>query len=291
MNQLKAVILVLVLLLGFSSFFVVNEGERALVIRFGKVLDSNGEAKIYLPGLNFKVPFIDSTRILSARLQTLDDQADRFVTSEKKDLIIDSYVKWRINDFEAFYLATNGGNFLQAESLLQRKITNGLRNEIGKRTIKDIVSGQRGEVMETALKRMARSAELGILVEDVRIKQINLPKEVSNSIFQRMSAERHAVAKEHRSQGHEQAEILKAGVDAKVTIMLADANRQARQLRGEGDANAAKIYANSYNKDIEFYGFLRSLQAYTKSFSHKSDVLVIAPDSEFFEYMKSDAIK
>jgi len=291
MNQLKAVILVLVLLLGFSSFFVVNEGERALVVRFGKVLKTDDAAKVYLPGLNFKVPFIDSIRVLSSRLQTLDGQADRFVTSEKKDLIIDSYVKWRIEDFETFYLATNGGNFLQAESLLQRKITNGLRNEIGNRTIKDIVSGQRGQVMETALKRMARSSELGILVEDVRIKQINLPQEVSNSIFQRMSAERHAVAKEHRSQGYEQAEILKAAVDAKVTVMLADANRQARQLRGEGDAKAARIYADTYNKDAEFYGFLRSLEAYSKSFSSKSDVLVVSPESDFFNYMKGTSVK
>ena len=286
MNQLKAAILVLVILLGFSSFFTVNEGERALVIRFGKVLKDGDVAKVYMPGLNFKVPFIDSTRVLSARLQTLDGQADRFVTSEKKDLIIDSYVKWRIDNFEKFYLATNGGNIMQAESLLQRKITNGLRNEIGNRTIKEIVSGQRGELMETALKRMARSSELGILVEDVRIKQINLPKEVSNSIFQRMSAERHAVAKEHRSQGYEQAEVIKAGVDAKVTIMLAGANRDARELRGEGDAAAAKVYASSYSKDPEFYSFLRSLQAYTKSFNSKSDLMVVSPDSEFFNYMK-----
>lgn len=286
MNQLKAVILAIVLLLGFSSFFVINEGQRALVVRFGKVLKSEGEAKIYSPGLNFKVPFIDTTRVLDARLQTLDGQADRFVTSEKKDLIIDSYVKWRIEDFEKFYLATNGGNYQQAQSLLQRKITNGLRNEIGNRTIKDIVSGQRGQVMETALKRMARSSELGILVEDVRIKQINLPPEVSNSIFQRMSAERHAVAKEHRSQGYEQAEILKAAVDAKVTVMLAGANRDARELRGKGDALAAEVYANAYNKDAEFYNFLRSLQAYAKSFNNKSDVMVVSPDSDFFDYMK-----
>ena len=286
MNQLKAVILVLVLLLGFSSVFVVNEGQRALVVRFGKVLKTGDEAKIYLPGLNFKIPFIDSTRVLDARLQTLDGQADRFVTSEKKDLIIDSYVKWRINDFEQFYLSTNGGNILLAQSLLERKINNGLRNEIGNLTIKEIVSGQRGQLMETALKDMARSSELGILVEDVRVKQINLPSEVSKSIFDRMSAERHAVAKEHRSQGYEQAEIIKAEVDAKVTVMLADANRNSRELRGQGDAEAAKVYAESYGKDVEFYNFLRSLQSYSKSFSNKSDVLVVSPDSDFFDYMK-----
>lgn len=287
MNQLKAFVLILVLVLGFSSVFIVNEGQRGIVVRFGKVLKEESEAKIYTPGLNFKAPFIDSVRILDARLQTLDGQADRFVTSEKKDLIIDSYIKWRIEDFEKFYLSTNGGNILQAEALLQRKINNGLRSEIGSRTIKDIVSGERGQVMETALKRMARSSELGIRVEDVRIKQINLPQEVSSSIFKRMSAERHAVAKEHRSQGYEKAEVIKAEVDAKVTVMLADANRMGREIRGQGDAEAAKVYADAYNKDTEFYHFIRSLEAYKASFKDKSDVMVVAPDSDFFDYMKN----
>ena len=293
MKNFLIILVVALAVLSVSSVFIIYEGQRGIVFQFSKIKrdGDTGEMKVYKPGLHFKIPMIEKVIKMDARIQTLDESPDRFVTSEKKDLIIDSYVKWRIEDFEKFYLATNGGNFLQAESLLQRKITNGLRNEIGNRTIKDIVSGQRGEVMETALKRMARSSELGILVEDVRIKQINLPKEVSNSIFQRMSAERHAVAKEHRSQGYEQAEILKAEVDAKVTVMLADANRQARQKRGEGDANAAKIYADTYNKDGEFYGFLRSLEAYTKSFSNKSDVLVISPDSDFFNYMKGAAVK
>lgn len=286
MNQLKAFVLILVLVLGFSSVFVVNEGQRGIVVRFGKVLKDESGAKIYTPGLNFKAPFIDSVRILDARLQTLDGQADRFVTSEKKDLIIDSYIKWRIEDFEKFYVSTDGGNILRAESLLQRKINNGLRSEIGSRTIKDIVSGERGQVMETALKRMARSSELGIRVEDVRIKQINLPQEVSSSIFKRMSAERHAVAKEHRSQGYEKAEIIKAEVDAKVTVMIADATRLGREIRGQGDAEAAKVYADSYNKDTEFYHFIRSLEAYKASFKDKSDMMVISPDSDFFNYMK-----
>lgn len=286
MNQLKAFVLILVLVLGFSSVFVVNEGQRGIVVRFGKVLKDESGSKIYPPGLNFKAPFIDSVRILDARLQTLDGQADRFVTSEKKDLIIDSYIKWRIEDFEKFYVSTDGGNILRAESLLQRKINNGLRSEIGSRTIKDIVSGERGQVMETALKRMARSSELGIRVEDVRIKQINLPQEVSSSIFKRMSAERHAVAKEHRSQGYEKAEVIKAEVDAKVTVMIADATRLGREIRGQGDAEAAKVYADSYNKDTEFYHFIRSLEAYKASFKDKSDMMVISPDSDFFNYMK-----
>ena len=184
----------------FSSVFIVDEGQKGIVVQFGKVkrVDS-GEPRLYEPGLHFKVPLIDQVRKMDARIQTIDSQADRFVTSEKKDLIIDSYVKWKIEDFSKYYLATGGGNKLQAEDLLKRKINNGLRSEIGNRTIKDIVSGERSTVMEDALKKMARSSELGIKVVDVRIKQINLPVEVSNSIYQRMRAERTAVAREHRS--------------------------------------------------------------------------------------------
>ena len=272
----------------FSSVFIVDEGQKGIVVQFGKVkrVDS-GEPRLYEPGLHFKVPLIDQVRKMDARIQTIDSQADRFVTSEKKDLIIDSYVKWKIEDFSKYYLATGGGNKLQAEDLLKRKINNGLRSEIGNRTIKDIVSGERSTVMEDALKKMARSSELGIKVVDVRIKQINLPVEVSNSIYQRMRAERTAVAREHRSQGREQAEILRADIDRKVTVMIADAESNARQLRGEGDAEAAKIYADSYKKDPEFFSFVRSMEAYRKSFAGGNDLMVLKPDSEFFRYLKS----
>ncbi|MBO0399291.1 protease modulator HflC [Aeromonas veronii] len=272
----------------FSSVFIVDEGQKGIVVQFGKVkrVDS-GEPRLYEPGLHFKVPLIDQVRKMDARIQTIDSQADRFVTSEKKDLIIDSYVKWKIEDFSKYYLATGGGNKLQAEDLLKRKINNGLRSEIGNRTIKDIVSGERSTVMEDALKKMARSSELGIKVVDVRIKQINLPVEVSNSIYQRMRAERTAVAREHRSQGREKAEILRADIDRKVTVMIADAESNARQLRGEGDAEAAKIYADSYKKDPEFFSFVRSMEAYRKSFVGGNDLMVLKPDSEFFRYLKS----
>ncbi len=272
----------------FSSVFIVDEGQKGIVVQFGKVkrVDS-GEPRLYEPGLHFKVPLIDQVRKMDARIQTIDSQADRFVTSEKKDLIIDSYVKWKIEDFSKYYLATGGGNKLQAEDLLKRKINNGLRSEIGNRTIKDIVSGERSTVMEDALKKMARSSELGIKVVDVRIKQINLPVEVSNSIYQRMRAERTAVAREHRSQGREKAEILRADIDRKVTVMIADAESNARQLRGEGDAEAAKIYADSYKKDPEFFSFVRSVEAYRKSFAGGNDLMVLKPDSEFFRYLKS----
>lgn len=288
MKKLAIGAIAVVAMVCFSSVFIVDEGQKGIVVQFGKVkrVDS-GEPRLYEPGLHFKVPLIDQVRKMDARIQTIDSQADRFVTSEKKDLIIDSYVKWKIEDFSKYYLATGGGNKLQAEDLLKRKINNGLRSEIGNRTIKDIVSGERSTVMEDALKKMARSSELGIKVVDVRIKQINLPVEVSNSIYQRMRAERTAVAREHRSQGREKAEILRADIDRKVTVMLADAESNARQLRGEGDAEAAKIYAESYKKDPEFFSFVRSMEAYRKSFTGGNELMVIKPDSEFFRYLKS----
>ncbi len=292
MKNFILAILVAAVFLSFSSVFVVIEGENAIVLQFSKVKktiaegESEEKAIVYKPGLHFKVPFITQVRILDARIQTLDGAPDRFVTSEKKDLIVDSYVKWRINDFSAFYLRARGDK-AYAETLLQQKVNNGLRTNFGSRTITEIVSGARSELMRDALAQASESAnELGIEVLDVRVKQINLPAEVSNSIFQRMRAERTAVAKEHRSQGKEQSETIRAAVDRKVTVMLADAERKVRTIRGEGDAEAAKIYAETYNQDPEFYAFLRSLDAYKQTFSNKNDVMVLAPDSDFFKYMK-----
>lgn len=279
-------------LVATSSIFVIDESQRGIVVQFGKVVrEGNSDIpKVYEPGLHLKWPLIDEVRKLDSRIQTLDGQADRFVTSEKKDLIIDSYVKWRIEDFAKFYLATGGGSRIQAESLLKRKINNGLRSEIGGRTITDIVSGQRTEVMEDALKQMARSSELGIKVVDVRIKQINLPLEVSNSIYQRMRAERNAVAREHRSQGREQAEIIRANVDRKVTVMLADAERKAKEIKGQGDAEAAKIYAETFKKNPELFQFLRSMEAYKTSFQTNGNMMVLSSDSDFFRYMKNPQV-
>ncbi len=286
-NLLIAVVVLFVILLS-GSLFVVSEGERAIVIQFGKVQrdDATGETRVFEPGLHFKLPFIDSVRRLDARIQTLDDVPDRFVTSEKKDLIVDSYVKWKIADFAKYYLSTQGGNKLQAEALLKQKVNNGLRSEFGARTIAQIVSGERSALMNQAMEQASESSkELGIQIVDVRVKQINLPNEVSNAIFQRMRAERAAVAREHRSEGQEQAEVIRADIDAKVTVMLADAERNARQVRGEGDALAAQIYATSYSKNPDFYSFLRSMDAYRKSFNVKDDVMVLAPDSDFFKYL------
>lgn len=281
-------IAIAVVMLGLSSIFVVSEGQKAIVIQFGKVnKNAAGETVVYEPGLQFKLPFFDKVKMLDARIQTLDDRADRFVTSEKKDLLVDSYIKWRVKDFAKYYLST-GGIRSRAESLLKQKVINGLRSEFGTRTIEEIVSGERSELMEQALKQAAESSdELGVEIVDVRVKQINLPSEVSESIYNRMRTERSTVAREHRSQGQEQAEIIRSNIDAKVTVMLADAERQVRQMRGEGDATAAQTYAEAYNRAPEFYSFLRSMDAYRNSFKDKQDVLILNPNSEFFDYMKN----
>ncbi|MCG7534438.1 protease modulator HflC [Pseudoalteromonas sp. OOF1S-7] len=291
MKNMTIVGLIIAAFMTFSSVFVVTEGQRAIVLLFSKVQkDSQDNAVVYEPGLHLKVPFFSQVRRIDARIQTLDGAPDRFVTSEKKDLIVDSFVKWRVNDFSAYYLRARGDK-QYAETLLKQKVNNGLRTNFGSRTIKEIVSGERSELMEEALVQASESAqELGIEVLDVRVKQINLPNEVSNSIFQRMRAERTAVAKEHRSEGQEKAEIIRAEVDRRVTVMLADAERNARAVRGQGDALAAKIYADAYNKDPEFFGFVRSLEAYRNTFTSKGDVMVLSPDSEFFDYMKAKRV-
>jgi membrane protease subunit HflC len=293
MKNFIALIIVALSLLVFSALFVVEEGNKAIVIQFGKVQrDSKTDlTRVFEPGLHFKLPFFDRVVNLDARIQTLDEAPDRFVTSEKKDLIVDLYVKWKIEDFAKYYLAT-GGIKSSAEILLQQKVNNGLRSEFGTRTIQQIVSGERSELMDEAMEQASTSTdELGIEIIDVRVKQINLPLEVRNFIFQRMRTEREAVAREHRSEGKEKAEFIKADIDAKITVMLADAERNLRKLRGEGEAQAAQIYAETYTKDPEFYSFLRSMDAYKKSFSSKQDVLVVEPDSDFFRYMKDPSGK
>ncbi|MBQ9221840.1 MAG: protease modulator HflC [Succinivibrio dextrinosolvens] len=311
-----SLILIFVLaFIGFNSLYVVTEGTKGIVTRFGKVVrDSEGKLQIVDPGLHLKAPFIDQVKALDVKIQTISSSADRFVTSEKKDVIIDSYVKWQILDAATYYLTTAGGNKMQAEELLRRRINNSLRSQIGRLTIHQIVSGQnsgknqateeenvfdssdsevvavasqskRDEVMQNALKDIGASAKaLGIKIVDVRIKQINLPPEVSNSIYQRMRAERDAVAKLHRSQGRKEAEAIKAHADREVVVKIAEAERQARTLRGEGDAEATRIYAQAYKQNPQLFEFLRSMDAYKKSMASGKDVLVLKPDSEFFKY-------
>lgn len=318
MRKLMIPVVVVVIALLLMSVFVIQEGERGLVIRFGRVLDDNGVSKIYEPGLHFKMPLFDRVKTLDARIQTMDGRSDRFVTSEKKDVIIDTYVKWRIEDFGRFYLTTGGGNVLTAEALLERKVTDVLRSEIGAREIKQIVSGprnndvlpdsadseevtteaakealeidgERDKIMANVLEGTRDSAltDLGVEIVDFRMKKINLPDNISDSIYKRMRAERESVARKHRSQGRERAEVIRAQAELEVATVLAEADKTARVTRGEADAKAAKIYSDAYNKDSEFFSFMRSLKAYEKSFSNKSDILVLDPKSDFFQYMNN----
>ncbi|GLO59718.1 protein HflC [Vibrio sp. MACH09] len=313
MRKLMIPVIFAALAMLLMSVFVIPEGERGIVIRFGRVLKDNTEmSRIYEPGLHFKMPLFDRVKELNALIQTMDGRADRFVTSEKKDVIIDSYVKWRIEDFGQFYLATGGGDTLTAQALLERKVTDILRAEIGAREIKQIVSGPRsgaivladdgisevskevleieGErdvIMSEVLNGTRESAmnDLGVALVDFRMKKINLPDEISESIYRRMRAERESVARKHRSQGREKAEVIRAQAELEVATVLAEADRTARVTRGSADAKAAAIYADAYKKDAEFFSFLRSLRAYERSFSSKNDILVLDPKSEFFKYM------
>ncbi len=318
MRKLVIPVIGIFLVVTLLSVFVIPEGERGIVIRFGRVLKDNNEiARIYEPGLHFKMPMFDRVKRLDARIQTMDGRSDRFVTSEKKDVIIDSYVKWKIQDFGQYYLATGGGNRLTAEALLERKVTDVLRSEIGAREIKQIVSGprnddilpsspdaevvnteaakealevdgERDQIMDNVLADTRDSAmkDLGVEVVDFRMKKINLPDEISESIYRRMRAERETVARKHRSQGREKAEVIRAQAELEVATILAEADRTARVTRGDADAEAAKIYSDAYKKAPEFYSFLRSLKAYEQSFSSKNDILVVDPSSDFFRFMK-----
>jgi len=292
MRKFLLPIIVVIAAVLYSSVVVVTEGSRGIMLRFNKVQrDAGNKVVVYEPGLHFKLPLIDSIKVLDARIRTLDGSATRFVTVEKKDLLVDSYVKWRISDFGRFYTATGGGDYNQASSLLSRKVNDRLRSEIGTRTIKDIVSGTRGELMAGAKKALNSgqdsTSELGIEVVDVRVKQINLPDEVSSSIYQRMRAERDAVAREHRSQGKEKAAFIQADVDRKVTLILANANKTAQELRGNGDAAAAKLYSQAFAQEPQFYSFIRSLKAYESSFEGSDNMMILKSDSDFFHFMQA----
>ena len=270
------------------SMFTVFETESALVLRLGKLREDNAGAESVLkPGLHFKWPLIESVRYIDSRLQTLEVHKSRIVTEEKKDVIVDSFVKWRVNDAPLFFKRT-GANKHQAELLLRQKVFDGLRAEFGRHTIKEVVSGERLKIMELIRDKANESAAmLGIAVVDARIKSIDLPAEVSEAVFDRMRTERERIAAEHRAYGKEKAEGMRADADATVTVILAEAAAKAQVIRGEGDALAAKIYADSYAKDPEFYRFYKSLESYKQSFQNDNSFLVLKPESEFFNYMKN----
>jgi len=278
------VLVVIALIIGFVSFFVVNEGQQALLLRFGKIETTPaGKVKVFDAGPHFKVPFLEQVKKFDVRLQTLDVQSSRLLTAEQKYLLVDYYVKWRINDLALYYTRTEG-NSDQAENLLQQKINDVLRAQFGIHTVQEVVSDDREEIMTVLRKQANISAQnLGISVIDVRIKQIDLPKEVSQSVFARMRADREKVAAKHRSNGQAQAEAIKAQADATATVIVSKAKTKAAKLRAAGDHKAANIYAKVYNQDKNFYQFYRSMQAYQTVFNHGQTVFVLDPKSQFFQ--------
>ncbi len=269
-------------ILGMNSVFIVTEMERAVLLQFGKVIRDNIE-----PGLHFKKPFINVVRKFDGRVITLDAPAERYLTLEKKALIVDSFAKFRVDDVQTYYTATSGDE-RRARELLKQRINNGLRNEISSRTMHEVVSGERDQLMKDLTVDLNKVAneELGIEVVDVRVKRIDLPAEVSQSVYDRMNTERDIEAREHRAKGQELAVGIRADAEKQKEVILAEAYRDSEKLRGEGDAQAAAIYASAFQKDAEFYKFYRSMSAYQRTFSNKGDVLLIDPDSDFFSYMK-----
>ena len=266
-----------------SALYTVNETQTAIKLRLGEIVTVEDT-----PGLKFKTPFVNNVVKFDKRIQTLDTPAERFLTGEKKNVIVDSYVKWRIVDAEQFYKST-GGNIARTNNRLAQIIKTGLKSEFSKRTIADVVSGERSEIMSNILQMANKDiVEFGIKIIDVRIKRIDLSQEVSNSVYRRMQAERQRVAKEFRSKGAEEAEIIRAAADKERTIILANAYRDSEIVRGEGDAVSANNYAQAYNKNADFYSFYRSLESYKKSFGQNNDIMVLNPNTEFFRHFNPE---
>ncbi|MCQ8102691.1 protease modulator HflC [Methylomonas sp. SURF-2] len=285
MNKAQVIFPVSLAFLGLASMsvFHVNQHEKAILFRLGEIVTSD-----LSPGLHFKTPIINNVSTFDARVLTLDAKSERFLTSEKKNVIVDSFVKWRIGDVGLFY-TTVGGDEFQANLRLDQIMKDAMRSEFGVRTIKQLISEDRSELRDTLLEKLSPAAQkFGIELIDIRIKRIDLPQEVSSSVFQRMRAERERVAREFRSQGAESAELISAEADKQKQVIVANAQREAENLRGRGDAESAEIYAKSFGKNPEFYAFYRSLQAYQASFENTQDTLVLKPNSDFFKYFSSE---
>ncbi|MDX1458239.1 MAG: protease modulator HflC [Marinobacter sp.] len=272
----------IVVLLVLSSVYIIPETHRGVLLRFGELIETDIQA-----GIHFKVPVIDQVRRFDVRVLTNDLPAKQYLTIEKKPLDVDSYIAWRIRDVDEFYRAT-GGDELRAQSLLSSRVDNGLRDEFGVRTMHEVVSGQRDELMHTLRDRVNETSvkEFGIEVLDIRVKAIELPGQVSQNVYRRMATEREKLAQEFRSRGREASEGIRADADRQRTVILAEAFAKAETLRGEGDGEAASIYADAYSSNEEFYQFYRSLEAYQKTFSSKDDLMVIDSDSDFLRFLK-----
>ena len=265
-----------------NSFFIVSEKERAIVFQFGEAVRPD------IPvGFHFKIPVIQDVKKYDSRIQTLDEEPDRILTVESKYLLVDSFIKYKITDVLTFYKANNG-SFNSLNSLLGQRSEFVLKNNFGKRTVKEVVSGERDELMSIMLSSLNDSvSDLGVEIIDFRVKRIDLPSNLSNSVYERMRTERNRLAEELRSEGKEIAREIRAVADKDKVVILAQAYKQSEELRGEGDAEAAGIYADSFSQDPEFYEFTRSMKAYVETFGNKSDVMLIDSDSEFFKYLNA----
>ena len=281
--RMVLVLVVAVILLGSVSMYQVGQWQKALLFRLGEIVSTDIK-----PGLHFKIPFINNVRKYDGRILTLDVDPERFLTVEKKNVIVDSFVMWRIADVGRYYVTVLGDE-RHAGQRLEQIIKDGMRAQFSKRTVNEVVSGVRDEMMEKLTKEAnVQARAIGIEIVDVRLKRVDLPAEVSNSVYRRMQAERARVAKEFRSQGAEEAEKIRADADRQRQVLLANAYRKAEQIRGEGDARAAEIYAKAYSKDQKFYSFYRSLQAYKQSFQGGKDVMLLQPRGEFFDYFNGE---
>lgn len=279
-------ILVAVFFLGSSAIFIVDERQQAILFQLGEVIDVKTE-----PGLYFKIPIAQNVRYFEKRILTMDtEEPERFITSEKKNVLVDLFVKWRIVDVKQYYISVRGDEGL-AQTRLAQTINASLRDEFGNRTVHDVVSGERDVIMEIMRQKADNDARsIGVEVVDVRLKRVDLPQEVSESVFRRMEAERKRVANELRSTGAAESEKIRADADRQREIILAEAYREAQKTMGDGDSQAAATYATAFQKDPEFYAFWRSIDAYKQSFKNKGDMMVLEPTSEFFKYLKSPSI-
>ena len=285
MNKLGVVLigLLVVLVVRSASMFTVDQRQNALVFQLGEVVSVKTK-----PGLYFKLPLVQNVRYFDTRILTLDSSdPERFITSEKKNVLVDSFIKWRVIDARQFYVSV-GGDETRAQIRLNQTVNDGLRAEFGKRTINEVVSGRREEIMSIIRAKADNDArKIGVQVVDVRIKRVDLPESVSENVFRRMEAERKQVANELRSTGAAEAEKIKADADKQREVIVAEAYRDAQRVKGQGDARASAVYAAAYGKNAEFYAFYRSMQAYRESFKSKSDVMVLDPSADFFKYMKN----
>ncbi|WP_371113495.1 protease modulator HflC [Nitrosospira multiformis] len=277
------VVLIILFLVASSSLYIVDQRQQAILFQLGEVVDVKTS-----PGLYFKIPLAQNVRYFDSRILTLDTaEPERFITSEKKNVLVDLFVKWRIVDVKQYYVSVRGDEML-AQTRLSQTVNSSLRDEFGNRTVHDVVSGERDKIMEIMRQKAdADARKIGVEVVDVRLKRVDLPQEVSESVYRRMEAERKRVANELRSTGAAESEKIRADADRQREVVLAEAYRKAQEIKGEGDAKASSIYASAYESNPEFYSFYRSLDAYTEIFKNKSDIMVLEPTSEFFKYMRN----